>query len=87
MEISFTTLMVTMTIVITMNTGTMAIGFMHHTVTIVVISFGGIRGGGIGIGGDATGAITGLGISSTLATMWFGTTMDAGGIGHATAAT
>jgi hypothetical protein len=92
MEISFTTHMVTMTIVTTMNTGTiivgmMAIGFMHHTATTVAISLGGIHGGGIGIGGAVIGCIIGLGISSMPGTMLFGTIMDAGGIGLATAAT
>jgi hypothetical protein len=80
--------MVTMTIVLTMNTGTiivgmMAIGFMHHMATIVAISLGGTRGGGIGIGGAAVGSIIGLGISSMPGTTLFGTIMDAGGIGRA----
>jgi hypothetical protein len=77
-----------MTIAITMNTGTttvgtMAIGFPHHTDTIVVTSLRGIHGGGIGIGGEATGVTIGPGISSILDSMWYGTIMDAGGTDHA----
>ena len=84
--------MVTMTIATTMNTGTIivgmtAIGFTHHMATIVAISLGGTRGGGIGIGGAAVVSIIGAGISSMPGTMLFGTIMDAGGIGHATDAT
>jgi hypothetical protein len=60
-----------MTTTTTMSTGTtiigmMVIGYTCPTDTIVSIMYGGIRGGGIGIGRDATGAITGHGISSTL---------------------
>lgn len=83
--------MITITTVITamMNTGTMviimtAIGFIDHTDTTVAISPGGIRGGGIGFGGDAIGVITSPGISTIPASMWCGMIMDTGGTDHAT---
>jgi len=46
-------------------TGMMIIGYTCPTDTTVSILCGGIRGGGIGIGRDAIGVITGHGISST----------------------
>ena len=85
--------MITITPVIMtmMNTGTMvtimtAIGFIDRMDTTVGIFLGGIRGGGIGFGGDAIGVITSPGISTIAVSMWCGMIMGTGGIDRATGA-
>ena len=65
-----------------MNTGMMATGFIIHMDTIVSIMYGGIHGGGIGIGTGAIGSITSAGISFTVDSMLCGIIMAAGGTGQ-----
>lgn len=59
--------------------GTTATGSIIHMDTIVSIMYGGIHGGGIGIGTGAIGAITSIGISFTVDSMLYGMIMAAGG--------
>lgn len=74
-----------------MNTGKITIGvtatgYITRTDTTAFGLCGGTRGGGIGIGGDVAGVITGNGISITADSMLCGTTQDAGGGDRGTAA-
>lgn len=63
-----------------MNVGVRATGFIIHMGTTVSIMYGGILGGGIGIGGGAVGTVTSTGISFTTDTMLSGMSTAAGGI-------
>ncbi len=65
-----------------MTTTVTATGHIIHTDTTVCTLFGGIHGGGIGSGGAQVGAIASAGISSIADSMWYGTTVVAGGGGH-----
>ena len=71
----------------TMNTGLMivgttATGYIIHTGTTVSTTFGGIHGGGVGTGRDATGVTISTGISFMLDSMLSGIKMVAGGLDH-----
>lgn len=61
------------------TTGAIITGFTTPMVTTAFTMYGGIRGGGTGIGGELAGVITGTGISFMPDSMWSGIKVDAGG--------